>query len=386
MNITNSIIICTGCGCCAEICPQKTISMKLDESGFPRPIIVDSSLCVDCGLCVGFCPQLNFKDNAESDFKRIDYYGWSLNEKNHYSGTSGGIFPEIAHQHVNAEGVVFGAIWSDDFRDVIIEPSSVGDVEKIFKSKYVFSDATNSYKQVASYLLDGRKVLYCGAPCQIGALLNVLDKEKISLEKLITCDFICGGFPSKKFWYEHLESLTKKYGEISSIDFRSKRRGWKHAYLEIKFQNGKRIIKRSFTDSYYNCFSDMHISVQQACNTCNYRSKHRADITLADFWEYKKAGVQLNNKGLSLVIINTEKGKNFLKDIVDLKLNLIDEKAVQYVFKGVESPEKRYEKQKAFFEKAKSVGFEKAANEIAITTWSGRIMIHLKKRFKKFLK
>lgn len=382
MNITACReLICTGCGCCSSICLTGAISMHQDVFGFPRPL-VDKNSCIDCGLCIKYCPQLYVPSKAKTGFQRIDYYGWSQNEKNHFAGTSGGIFPEMASHHLATDGIVFGAIWSNDFEDVYICSSVKDDLSKMLKSKYVFSDAIASYKNVVSYLLEGRRVLYCGAPCQIGALLRIIDKEGVPTDNLITCDFACGGFPSKKFWHEHLRTLKEKYGIIDSIDFRSKRKGWKHAFLEIKFRNGRQLFKRSFMDSYYNCYSDMHISVQQSCNVCKYRKRHLSDITIADFWEYKKAGISLNNKGLSLIFMNTEKGRDFLRGVPNLALHEIEEKFVQYVFKEIESPKERLDCQREFFNRANVIGFEKAASEVAKTSWPGRIMIHIRKLIK----
>jgi Pyruvate/2-oxoacid:ferredoxin oxidoreductase delta subunit/GNAT superfamily N-acetyltransferase len=43
---------CTRCGRCAEICPEKAITMN-GPSGLPA---LDASLCQSCQRCVGFCP------------------------------------------------------------------------------------------------------------------------------------------------------------------------------------------------------------------------------------------------------------------------------------------------------------------------------------------
>lgn len=41
---------CTGCGCCAKVCPSEAITM---QNGKP---VLDKSVCTLCGKCVNFCP------------------------------------------------------------------------------------------------------------------------------------------------------------------------------------------------------------------------------------------------------------------------------------------------------------------------------------------
>jgi len=46
---------CCGCTACYAICPQKAISMVLDEEGFEYPLINELA-CVGCGRCINACP------------------------------------------------------------------------------------------------------------------------------------------------------------------------------------------------------------------------------------------------------------------------------------------------------------------------------------------
>jgi len=42
---------CTGCGICAENCPQQAIRI------INRKASIDHRRCIDCHICVGVCPQ-----------------------------------------------------------------------------------------------------------------------------------------------------------------------------------------------------------------------------------------------------------------------------------------------------------------------------------------
>jgi carbon-monoxide dehydrogenase iron sulfur subunit len=56
----NSIVVCTQCGECIDICPIQAITR--DKSGVVR---INKSICVGCFMCVGFCPELAMFMNDE---------------------------------------------------------------------------------------------------------------------------------------------------------------------------------------------------------------------------------------------------------------------------------------------------------------------------------
>lgn len=48
----DSMITCTQCGECADVCPANAI--QRDKLGVLR---INKKLCVGCFICVGFCPE-----------------------------------------------------------------------------------------------------------------------------------------------------------------------------------------------------------------------------------------------------------------------------------------------------------------------------------------
>ena len=48
--------LCCGCGACAIVCPEKCITIRLQENGFLEAV-VDDDVCSRCGTCMDVCPM-----------------------------------------------------------------------------------------------------------------------------------------------------------------------------------------------------------------------------------------------------------------------------------------------------------------------------------------
>lgn len=68
-----------------------------------------------------------------------------------------------------------------------------------------------------------------------------------------------------------------------------------------------------------------HIMFRHSCGKCHFCNTTRpSDITIADFWGWEKTDPEFNkdNKGCSLVLVNTPKGREIFEAVKD-KLNTI---------------------------------------------------------------
>ena len=69
----------------------------------------------------------------------------------------------------------------------------------------------------------------------------------------------------------------------------------------------------SFTYTFYK-----HIMFRHSCGVCPYtNTKRPSDITIADFWGWEKTDPNINkdDKGVSLVLVNTEKGHELFETV-----------------------------------------------------------------------
>lgn len=59
---------------------------------------------------------------------------------------------------------------------------------------------------------------------------------------------------------------------------------------------------------------------RKSCGKCHFtNTKRPSDITIADFWGWEKTNSNFNvdNKGVSLVLLNTEKGRKLFEAVKD---------------------------------------------------------------------
>lgn len=301
---------CANCGACESVCPVNAIFDDPDGGLFYRPA-VDMELCIDCGKCREVCP-------VNRDLSKISpICAFSAIHKDRTvvaASSSGGVFSALADQVISSGGVVFGAVYSADCRKVIFASSDDTNLDSLRRSKYTESVTGDVFPKIARQLELGRRVLFCGAPCQVAGLLSYLDKD---CPNLLTCDFICGGFASHRLYQDYLDSLEQRYhSKVVSVNFRPKTYGWREYTIEIGFENGKKYLKQASLDPYFSAFLHRQYSIRDYCVKCKFSESHPADIVLADFWRTVQiTGKEDDDTGISLVIGQTPKGKEAIETL-----------------------------------------------------------------------
>ncbi len=322
--------LCTGCGACFQVCPQGAVSMLANNEGFLHPHI-NEELCNDCGLCTRTCP-INKTEDTDAAVQQKAYAFYCRDEGVRAASSSGGAFSQLAMRVLSEGGVVFGAGFDSQFRVRHTCINSERDLDSLRRSKYVQSDTGNTFTQVKTFLKEGKKVLYCGTPCQIAGLKAYLNKETPAL---LTCDLACHGVPSPKVWSMYLDYIKSKHqSDIKAVSFRDKSTGWKDSSMRIDFADGSRYMDKVKREIFFIGFGKS-IFNRKSCFDCKFRvANTKADITLADFWGINKQedSVFHDNKGVSLVIAHTARGEAALSRISDgacIKEGSFDE-AVRY--------------------------------------------------------
>ena len=372
---------CTGCHSCFSVCPKQCIKMTEDQEGFLYPTI-DEDKCVNCGLCEKACPIITPLEVTNKE--AIAYSAISKDEDTRMKSSSGGIFTELAKRVIEKNGVVFGAGFDCEMNVVHSYTTTKEGLEKFRGSKYVQSIIGDTYKQAKEFLDRGTLVYFSGTPCQIGGLYSYLNKE---YDNLITQDIICHGVPSKKIWNKHLECRKKQIGadKVSSIAFKDKRTGWETYSVAIKFENGKEYASRSSKDNLMRAYL-ANLCLRPSCYNCKFKTKNRqSDITLADLWGAKSITPQLyDNKGTSLVIIGSERGKMLFEEISNsLTYTEIDlDEAIKYNSSMIASPPMP-KKRDSFMLSVEKEDFDKVVERYCKPTLKQRIKRLIKKILKR---
>ena len=307
---------CCGCTACASICNHDAIIMEPDALGFLYPK-VDESKCVECGLCEKVCA---FNDNYDKSLNlpKPDAYAARHKDMDEVmKSRSGAAFVAISDYILEQGGVVYGAGYKDHFRVAHKRATTKEERDEFRGSKYVQSDLTGVFRMVKQDLKNGLTVLFSGTPCQTSGLNSYVGKKL--RENLVLIDIVCHGVPGPYIWRDYLAYLEKKQGNtITMVNFRDKERfGWAAHKETFTFGGG---YKMNFTYVFYQ-----HIMFRHSCGKCHFCNTTRpSDITIADFWGWQKTDPNINkdNKGVSLVLVNTPKGREIFEAVKD-KLDTI---------------------------------------------------------------
>lgn len=279
---------CTGCMACMNACPKGSISMQYDDTYELHPIISDG--CVSCGKCRMVCPINNTDKNKQ--VSKICYAAYSLKDRDGTS--SGGLATSISKYVLQYGGRVCGCVFDGTVHHIVA--NDIMAVDAMRGSKYVQSNIGYCYDEIKEIVKD-HLCLFIGTPCQVAALRNIVGES----ENLICIDLICHGVPSPHF----LNVVLQDFNEVNSISFRNK------SDFSLKI-NG---LTTARAEKYMTAF--LHgMSFRESCYQCPFAENSRVgDLTIGDFWgieHFTETG-----KGVSCVLVNTEKGKQIINAIRD---------------------------------------------------------------------
>lgn len=310
---------CFGCEACVQACPKNALKMQEDAEGFRYPQL-NEDLCIHCGLCHKVCPAENMPEASQDEKYAFGGYHNSLNVRKF--STSGGAFTAIAQQWAeqNPDYLLFGAA----SKGLAVFHYGIDNIRKlpvICKSKYSQSRIGNTYVQVRDALKAGKKVLFSGTPCQVAGLKAFL--RNADTANLLLVEVICEGVPSPLYVRKLDDHIFRTYGSrIKKLDYRSKGQKfspesfkWDFQRMSLELEDGRILEKDRWFNPYWSIWLQ-HLMSRPSCYECPFTTTERqADITLGDLWGVHLYCPELygKNGGASLIVCNTEKGRNLWK-------------------------------------------------------------------------
>ncbi len=350
---------CVGCGVCKAVCKVDAISLTKNNGGFIKAYM-DTNKCVNCGLCSGVCPV----ENVPSKTVPQNVFAFKANDEIRGNSTSGGAGTALAESIIKNNGSVYGAYLDSSFNLKHIRINSVEDIGLLQGTKYIQSDMTDVFDSLKNDILSGMDVLFVGTPCQTASVKNFVSKEKLDIKNLYLCDIICHGVPSPKVFKDYIMWLdkTEKDG-VKKYYFRNKAVSWRgdSSAAETKTSG---FIHNKNTSAFLNVYYSNNIT-NETCFECRFTSQDRvSDLTISDFWGIENDNPEFEDKlGVSMVMINTSKGKVLFDTLDGEKIVANIENAKQPQLKQPPSKPQGYD---VFWQNYKENGIEYAIKNFGI--------------------
>lgn len=299
-NILQDMSACTACHACYNICAVKAVKMIADTEGFLYPEI-DKERCVKCGRCKNVCPIINM---PPVNSKAQAFAAYAIDEVEHSSSSSGGVFSVLARDILKNGGVVCGAAFNENLKVQHILVETEQGLSRLKETKYIQSEIGSVFSEIKCILISGRQVLFSGTPCQVGGLKAFLGKD---YPNLLCIDLICHGVPSPEVFSRYLAEKSDK--PIVKMTFRNKTSGMSKVTLD--YENNKGIvIQEKYSESPYIIGFIQNLYTRPSCFHCHFKGEKRtSDLTIGDFWGVQEFHPALvTEQGVSAVIIHNEKG------------------------------------------------------------------------------
>ena len=228
---------------------------------------------------------------------------------------------ELSRYVINRGGIVYGCTGKNIRNVHHIRINKIEDIELLKGSKYVQSFIGEVYKNVRKDIQTGCFVLFIGTPCQVAGLKGFLRHK--DYQNLLTVDIVCHGVPSQKMLNDNI-SLYCAENEDISVSFRKKvytpskcGASWRIIYgwfYQTKNMSAQHAIKY-YKDPYMFGFLTP-LTFRNSCYICPYANISRcSDFTLGDFWGLGKDACFINGKGVSVVLVNTDKAASVWSEV-----------------------------------------------------------------------
>lgn len=310
--------LCLGCGACAYICKNNFVELRDVPNQGIRPFMV-SDQCDTCSDCVQVCPGYStpgFFNPADSEkHQQVNEKGWgpimeiwegyATDPEIRYNGSSGGAATAIALyclDKLNMHGALhIGRDKDHPLKNAAFMSSNYPDLLSRTGSRYSPASPCSGLDKTESA---PSPCVFIGKPCDVtGFQMACKLRPDLQDKNGLSIGTFCAGTPSSLGMNELLKKMNINPDMVEDIRYRGK--GWPGLFtVHLKDR------VQSFQKTYLEAWGFLQKFRPFRCYLCPDGTAAYADISCGDPW-YRTIGE--NEKGYSLVIVRTEKGREILK-------------------------------------------------------------------------
>lgn len=309
---------CSGCGLCESVLDG--VKMTYDDEGYLRPNNVKNTDLdpIKIKLIEECCPSKKLSGKSSMGNYNLlwgvvekSYSGFSNNEKERFSASSGGAISAIINWGLST-GYVDYVIQSKQSTDKPWQTISnivkkQGDLEEYAGSRYNPSSPVALLKEARK--TDGT-FFFVGKPCDVYAAKKYVEHDKVLRSKVKGfISFFCAGVPSEKGSLKIIENSKIPKEDLTSFRYRGN--GWP-GETSLKSHSGEE-YKITYEEAWGGILNRY---LQPRCKLCADGIGEFADIVAADYWDCDDNGFPLFDEkgGESLILARSEIGL----EIVDM--------------------------------------------------------------------
>jgi coenzyme F420 hydrogenase subunit beta len=317
--------MCAGCGLCQSTFGDEKVKVRIDKTGFYRPIVINSLTDDENNQLTKFCPGIIVRKEKSLSPKYDSIWGEvhsciigaSSDETIRKESSSGGAISTILKYLLNEKHVdAVIQIGADSKVPYLNEAKLSTDEFQVIQnanSRYAASSPLINLHQMLSSN-DYQSFAFVGKPCDVAALRQYSDiNPEIKKRIKYYISFFCAGVPSINATLDTVETMGIEINNVKSIDYRKE--GWPGFFRVIDKQ--MQTFKLTYSFTWMKLFSP---KVQFRCKVCPDGVGHLSDIVCADGWDnFDSKGFPTfkNSPGKSIIISRTKTGEEVLRKALD---------------------------------------------------------------------
>lgn len=309
--------LCTGCGVCSHLHPDRLSMVDVPGVG-RRPLPIVGITSPTTGAGVEACPGRSLTHPPD---RLVDapfhgewgpilglYECWSTDPEVRHRGSSGGVVSALA-AHAVATKLAVGALQvrasrTDPLRNETVLNRTYTDITSAAGSRY--SPASPCERLDLVEAAEGPCVIV-GKPCDVAATQKAAEHRPALADKVaVTLGIFCAGTPSTEATRDVIDRLGVDPDEVTRVDYRGE--GWPGEF-RVETDDGRRASM-----SYAESWAMLTKQRQWRCLICPDHTGEFADLSIGDPW-YRP--VLPGEPGRSLVVIRTELGRALLKSALE---------------------------------------------------------------------